>query len=159
MSLYLDLPPARSLSKDELPGTQLAGYYHQTVSDSSSQLDQSQLTPKFSRLEAATSRLEDIAVVQSGGAVTFSDSALARPASTILVPSAGSATQQQQQQPQPKFGSVSSDAAPDSVPASVSAFDGRIINDKLKTFVEQSNGLAQPLLVEQVRLQDRTNHF
>jgi adenylyl cyclase-associated protein len=157
LSLHLELPPARSLSKDELPGTQLASYHHQTVRDQSSQSDQPQLIPKFLRLEAATSRLEDIAVVQSGGAVVLPESASARPASTVLAPSAGSAIQQQE--PQPKFGSLSSDAAPDSVPASVSAFDDRIINEKLKPFVEQSNGLAQPLLVEQVCLQYRISHF
>jgi hypothetical protein len=152
LSLHLELLPTRSSSKDELSGTQLASYYHQTVCDQSSQLDQSQLIPEFSRLEAATSRLEDIAIVQSGGAVAFSESAPARPASTVLAPSAGSAAHATQQ-PQPKFGSVSSDAAPDSVPASVSIFDETFINGKLKAFVEQSNGLAQPLLIEQVRLQ------
>jgi adenylyl cyclase-associated protein len=105
-------------------------------------------------LEAATSRLEDIAVAQSGGSISFPESKPARPGSTVLAPSSA---------PNPisvgalgpgagaaKFGSVSSDMGPDSVPASVAAFDERIVNGKLVVFLEQTAGLGQARLVDQV---------
>jgi adenylyl cyclase-associated protein len=108
----------------------------------------------MNRLEAATSRLEDIAVAQSGGSISFPESKPARPGSTILAPSTTTTglnpTSVGTAAGVAKFGSVSGDMSPDSVPASVAAFDERIVNGKLVVFLEQTAGLGQPRLVDQV---------
>ncbi|KAG8863878.1 hypothetical protein FRC20_010512 [Serendipita sp. 405] len=98
------------------------------------------------RLEAATSRLEDLAVVQSGGALSFPEATAARPASTIISQRPTSPP------PQAKAGSIASEAAPDAVPASIAAYDERIINGKLSVFLEQTKGLGQAKLEEQAKL-------
>ncbi|CCA74201.1 probable adenylyl-cyclase-associated protein CAP [Serendipita indica DSM 11827] len=94
------------------------------------------------RLEAATSRLEDIAVAQSGGAISFPEAKSARPASTTLPPRAQSPPPGQAPAPT-KQGSLS-ESAPDAVPASVAAYDERIIKGKLATFVERTKALGEP---------------
>lgn len=95
------------------------------------------------RLEAATSRLEDIAVVQSGGAISFPAPGPTRPTSTTIPA------------PPPKSQPVnpvySSPAAPDAVPPSVSAFDDRIIGGSLKSFIDATKALGNDKLVAQVR--------
>ncbi|PVF97789.1 hypothetical protein CPB86DRAFT_854521 [Serendipita vermifera] len=101
------------------------------------------------RLEAATSRLEDIAVAQSGGSISFPDSAPARPASTVLAArptSPGTSAQPAKQ------GGAPVDTAPDSVPPFVAAYDERIINGKLKTFIDATRALGEAKLTEQASL-------
>ena len=89
-----------------------------------------------SRLEAATSRLEDLADEQSrrsGRAVSdTSSSSFAAPAPPHPPPA-----------PEPV-------AVPAEDPPSVTAYDELVIDGKLKTFVELTQGLGSEALVEQV---------
>lgn len=45
------------------------------------------------------------------------------------------------------------------VPPVVAAFDERIVNGKLKLFVDSTKSFAAPVVVEQVRASSRTVHF
>jgi len=106
------------------------------------------LTLHFLRLEAATSRLEDIAAAQATGSVTLqptssaSHRASAAPPAAPIVPPLGS---REHVPVAPSLG-----AAPDVVPASVSAFDERIIKTKLRNFLNLTRELGYGPLVEQV---------
>jgi len=103
-----------------------------------------QLTVHFFRLEAATSRLEDIAAAQAAGSDTLQPTSPASHRASAAAPAAPIT--------QTLGSSVASSlgAAPDAVPASVSAFDERIIKTKLKSFLNLTKELGYGPLVEQV---------
>lgn len=92
------------------------------------------------RLEAATSRLEDLADEQSrrsGRAVSDTSSSSFAPAPAPPAPP-----------PPPPPPELLAAAAED--PPSVTAYDELVIDGKLKTFVELTQGLGSEALVEQV---------
>ncbi|KAL5511525.1 SRV2 [Sanghuangporus vaninii] len=93
------------------------------------------------RLEAATSRLEDLAVAQaSGTAPKFAEGSVDKGA-----PDASGAAAPPPPPPPPPL-----PAAMTEIPRSVEAFDGNIINGRLKAFVELTKSFASPLVIEQV---------
>lgn len=99
------------------------------------------LTLRFDRLEAATSRLEDIATSIDGpGATTTNGLAGA----ALATPSASAAT------PEPAA------PAPEPLPRSVEAFD-KIIEEDVEAFVKAAEKVGG-LVAEQVRMSPLYNH-
>lgn len=95
----------------------------------------------LSRLEAATSRLEDLAISQaSGPAPKFGEGAVDKGPSDV----SGAAVPPPP--PPPPLPAAMAD-----IPRSVEAFDENIINGKLKAFVDLTKSFASPLVIEQVR--------
>ncbi|KAL5490425.1 SRV2 [Sanghuangporus weigelae] len=93
------------------------------------------------RLEAATSRLEDLAVAQaSGTAPKFAEGSVDKGISDA----SGAAAPPPPPPPPPL------PAAMTGIPRSVEAFDENIINGRLKAFVELTKSFASPLVIEQV---------
>ena len=92
-------------------------------------------------LEAATSRLEDITIAQSSAAPLKRDN--------YSIDSQNDSLQSPPPPPPPPPAPQPTQMA--EVPRSVEAFDERVVEDKLKKFVELTKSLGTPLLVEQVR--------
>ena len=103
----------------------------------------------FHRLEAATSRLEDIASAQASSSDTLQPTSSASHRASA-VPPAPSITQTQGSSRERAPVASSLGAAPDAVPVSVLAFDERIIKTKLKNFLNLTKELGYGPLVEQV---------
>ena len=134
---------------DELARFELACDDHKEVDIDSWRQYLLRLIVHFFRLEAATSRLEDIASAQASGSDTLqptspaSHRASAAPPAPPITQTLGSSRERA-----PVASSLG--AAPDAVPASVSAFDERIIKTKLKNFLNLTKELGYGPLVEQV---------
>jgi hypothetical protein len=103
----------------------------------------------FFRLEAATSRLEDIAAAQAAGSVTLQPTSSASLRASVVPPAASIAQPLGSSREHVPVAS-SLGAAPDAVPTSVSAFDERIIRTKLKEFLNLTQELGYGPLVDQV---------
>ena len=103
----------------------------------------------FLRLEAATSRLEDIASAQAPSSDTLQPTSSASHRASAAPPAPPiTQTQGSSRERAPVVSSLG--AAPDAVPVSVSAFDERIIKTKLKNFLNLTKELGYGPLVEQV---------
>ena len=96
------------------------------------------------RLEATTSRLEDLASL----ATTYLPPSAQGAASAITSPASANAEQPTPVPPPPPPPAA---AAPAQDPRSVVAFDEQIIDGKLKPFVELTKSFASPSVIEQVR--------
>lgn len=95
----------------------------------------------FIRMEAATSRLEDLVVLNA--------QIQANASSSIQNPGANNAMPVPPPPPPPPPAPAA--AAPmANVPPVVTAFDERIIDGKLKAFVNSTKSFAAPVVVEQV---------
>ena len=94
------------------------------------------------RLEAATSRLEDLAVLN--GQASSSGSVQNPGGNAMPVPPP----------PPPPPPPAPAVAAPEmtKVPPVVAAYDERIVDGKLKAFVDSTKSFAAPVVVDQVRL-------
>lgn len=93
------------------------------------------------RLEAATSRLEDLAALGSAGAPQ-------PPAAPALATQASS----EPTPVPPPHAAVQAASLPVEIPESVSAFDERILEGKVKPFVELTKSFAIASVIDQVRL-------
>ncbi|EJD05958.1 uncharacterized protein FOMMEDRAFT_119381 [Fomitiporia mediterranea MF3/22] len=94
------------------------------------------------RLEAATSRLEDLTIAQASGTLPKSTEA-----SGDKGPSDGHASLAPPPPPPPPLQTLTTMTE---IPRSVEAFDENIVNGKLKAFVELTKSFASPLVIEQV---------
>jgi hypothetical protein len=96
------------------------------------------------RLEAATSRLEDLADEQARRAPRATSAPEERPTSYTAAPAAASPPAPPPPPPPPPVVPMSE------VPQSVIAYDQTVIEEKLKPFVETTRSLGGECLIEQV---------
>ncbi|RPD59148.1 cyclase-associated protein [Lentinus tigrinus ALCF2SS1-7] len=99
------------------------------------------------RLEATTSRLEDLAALGT----TYLPLSAQGAASAITSPASANAEQPTPVPPPPPPPAAAA-AVPAEDPRSVVAFDEQVIEGKLKPFVELTKGFASPSVIEQVGL-------
>ncbi|KAI0695433.1 adenylate cyclase associated N terminal-domain-containing protein [Cerioporus squamosus] len=100
------------------------------------------------RLEATTSRLEDLASL----ATSYLPPSAQGAASTITSPASANAEPTPVPPPPPPPPGAVAPAAPAQDPRSVVAFDEQVIEGKLKPFVELTKSFASPSVIEQVGL-------
>ncbi|KAI1788499.1 cyclase-associated protein [Ganoderma leucocontextum] len=104
------------------------------------------------RLEATTSRLEDLASLATSYLPPSAQGAVAA-ASTVTSTSSTNTEPTPVPPPGPHpQATVTNPAAPAETPRSVVAFDEQVINGRLKPFVELTKSFASPSVVEQVGL-------